>query len=62
MGWLAGYLQFQPETEGYTVTDKTGLVGDFNISLRWLPEGGEASNSLKEGSELPDLFTALRNN
>lgn len=60
MRWLAGYLQFQPETEGHTVVDKTGLVGEFDLSLKWSAEGIQASSSPKENSEVPDLFTALQ--
>ena len=60
MAWLAGYLQFQPETEGQGVADKTGLAGNFDISLRWAPETVTASNPPKDDSGLPDLFTALQ--
>jgi uncharacterized protein (TIGR03435 family) len=67
MGWLAGYLQFQPEAEGYIVADNTGLVGEFDISLRWFPEGEygtpagvPVSNPTKEISQFPGLYTALQ--
>jgi uncharacterized protein (TIGR03435 family) len=61
MSWLAGHLQFQPESEGHTVIDKTGLPGTFDISLKWSSsEGLAADSSPKEGGGLPDLFTALQ--
>jgi uncharacterized protein (TIGR03435 family) len=60
MDWLAGYLQFQPEMEGHNVSDKTGLIGKFDISLKWSPEKLDASDSPKESSGQTDLFTALR--
>jgi uncharacterized protein (TIGR03435 family) len=36
------------------VVDQTGLRGNFNLSLRWLPEGAGGDTSL------PSLFTAVR--
>jgi uncharacterized protein (TIGR03435 family) len=38
---------------GRPVTDATGLVGPFEINLRWTPESHEAT------SDAPSIFTAL---
>ena len=38
---------------GRVVTDATGLVGDFDIDLRWTPESQPAAN------DAPSIFTAL---
>jgi uncharacterized protein (TIGR03435 family) len=60
MGWLAGYLQFQPEMQGRAVVDKTALTGNFDISLKWLPEAFTAATSTEDSVKLPGLFTALQ--
>jgi len=58
--WLAGYLQFQPEIAGRTVIDKTGLADKYDLTLKWLPEGPEASDLPKHQADLPGLFTAIQ--
>lgn len=42
-----------------SVTDRTGLEGDFDINLQWTPESarGDASNPGRDG---PSIFTALQ--
>src|SRR6185437_3864437 len=57
MGWLAGYLQFQPELEGCTVSDKTNLPGEFDVSLKWSPEGARTADTPTSD---PGLFLALQ--
>jgi uncharacterized protein (TIGR03435 family) len=34
---LANLLMQQSELEGRTVLDKTGLSGNYEITLRWMP-------------------------
>jgi uncharacterized protein (TIGR03435 family) len=60
MNWLAGYLQFQPEMQGRPVADKTGLAGEFDISLKWSPEGMQGGETPKQDPNSTDLFTALQ--
>jgi uncharacterized protein (TIGR03435 family) len=50
---LSLFAELLSQLTGRLVTDATGLVGAFEINLRWTPEGQEAR------SDAPSLFTAL---
>lgn len=45
---------------GRTVVDKTGLPGEYNIQLRWLPEEIASAHHSENGDQLPSLFTAVQ--
>jgi uncharacterized protein (TIGR03435 family) len=47
------FAELLSQLTGRPVTDETGLVGPFEINLRWTPESQEAT------SDAPSLFTAL---
>lgn len=48
------FAELLSQLTGRPVTDETGLVGSFEINLRWTPESQEAT------SDAPSLFTALQ--
>jgi uncharacterized protein (TIGR03435 family) len=47
VGWVAGNRE---------IRDQTGLAGNFEVALEWLPEGLDPSSA----PDLPSLFTALQ--
>jgi uncharacterized protein (TIGR03435 family) len=47
------FAELLSQLTGRLVTDATGLDGDFEINLRWTPEGQEAR------PDAPSIFTAL---
>jgi uncharacterized protein (TIGR03435 family) len=55
LGFLAAFLG---KITGRTVTDDTGLVGDFDINLRWAQESPPGPP--QADTDAPSLFGALR--
>ena len=60
-------LSRMPETQGRVVVNKTGLTGNYDLTLKWAPEtgapagGGPDSTAPAPTGEdpAPGLFTAL---
>lgn len=64
---LASMLAYQAETAGRPVVDKTGLIGNFDYSLKWTPDRMAATVKVSDnvttadtGASGPLLFTALQ--
>ena len=62
MSAIAGYLE---RVANRPVVDRTGLTGQFNVTLRFNPNLGglpdpAANASLAELEERPSIFTAVR--
>ncbi len=58
---LSGFAETLAGQLNKTVIDKTGLVGDYDLKLKWTPE--EDSNTAADNGSTehsPDLFTALQ--
>ena len=57
---LSRSLTGEPEVEGRPVVDKTGLTGQYDFTLRWMPvDTGAGAPSTDPGEQWPSLFTAL---
>ena len=63
MVWFARYLESTVLSR--PVADKTGLSGTYDFDLSWRPDDsqfkGRFAGSREAESDLPDLFTALKN-
>ncbi len=65
MEQLASDLSSLPEIGGRIVTDKTGLEGRFDFTLKWAPDPTMGAmpprpgSELQSGSSAPSLLTAL---
>lgn len=57
-GSLARVLSLQPEIGERSVLDKTGLSGNYDFTLKWMPESAIDGPSTQ--ADLPTLFTALQ--
>jgi uncharacterized protein (TIGR03435 family) len=57
VGALLGTLS---SSTGRNVIDKTGLTGKYDITLRWAPAEGFASEDTEPGGAGPSIFTALK--
>lgn len=57
-GLLAKVLSGQPEIGGRSVLDKTELSGNYDFTLKWMPESAMDRPSTQE--DVPSLFTALQ--
>jgi uncharacterized protein (TIGR03435 family) len=44
----------------YTVVDKTGLKGEFDVDLKWSPDQGGASSGDASGDAAISIFTAVQ--
>jgi uncharacterized protein (TIGR03435 family) len=58
---LSSIAEMLAQQLNHTVIDKTGLIGDYDLKLKWTPE--EQSNDTTENGTAdrpPDLFTALQ--
>ena len=63
MQFLADYLSSRPEASGRVVLDKTGLIGDFDWTLRWTPQtfGAAAPEPAATDADTPpNLIVALQ--
>ena len=62
MAWFARYLESTVLSR--PVADKTGLSGTYDFDLSWRPDDsqfkGRFARSREAESDLPDLFTALK--
>jgi uncharacterized protein (TIGR03435 family) len=62
MAWFARYLESTVLSR--PVADKTGLWGTYDFDLNWRPDDsqfkGRFAGSREAESDLPDLFTALK--
>ncbi|HLK69426.1 MAG TPA: TIGR03435 family protein [Bryobacteraceae bacterium] len=62
MAWFARYLESTVLSR--PVADKTGLSGTYDFELSWRPDDsqfkGRFAGSREAQSDLPDLFTALK--
>jgi len=65
MDILTNVLSNQPETSGRLVVDKTGLTGNYDLTLNWTPEksesivsGGSGTAPTEEAG--PSFFTAIQ--
>jgi len=62
MAWFARYLESTVLSR--PVADKTGLSGTYDFDLSWRPDDsqfkGRFAGSREAESDLPDLFTALK--
>jgi len=62
MAWFARYLESTVLSR--PVADKTGLTGTYDFDLSWRPDdsqfNGRFAGSPEAESDLPDLFTALK--
>ena len=62
MAWFARYLESTVLSR--PVADKTGLSGTYDFELSWRPDDsqfkGRFAGSQEAQSDLPDLFTALK--
>jgi uncharacterized protein (TIGR03435 family) len=59
--FATNFLQDQPELGDRLVLDQTGLKGDYDFTLQWLPEGESVRYQALPPPEAswPSLFTAL---
>jgi uncharacterized protein (TIGR03435 family) len=57
VGALLGTLS---SLTGRNVIDKTDLTGKYDITLRWAPAEGSASEDTEPGGAGPSIFTALK--
>jgi uncharacterized protein (TIGR03435 family) len=48
------------QVTGRLVIDATGLVGDFQVELRWAPEPSSNGVFQQAATDAPSIFTALR--
>jgi uncharacterized protein (TIGR03435 family) len=60
--FVPNFLQDQPEIGDRLVIDKTGLKGEYDFNLQWLPEGESARDSALAAPDesWPSFFTALQ--
>jgi bla regulator protein blaR1 len=60
--FVSYFLQDRPEIGNQLILDKTGLKGEYDFTLHWLPEGESPRDlSLSPPEESwPSLFTALQ--
>jgi uncharacterized protein (TIGR03435 family) len=62
MAWFARYLESTVLSR--PVADKTGLPGGYDFDIAWRPDEtqfkGHFAGSRESQSDLPDLFTALK--
>jgi uncharacterized protein (TIGR03435 family) len=56
---LAALLGRQPEVGGRTVVNKTGLPGDYDVTLRWTPPAQGVDAAATPDSDAPSYFTAI---
>jgi uncharacterized protein (TIGR03435 family) len=56
---LSRSLMGEPEAEGRPIVDKTGLIGQYDFTLRWTPVDLGPGAAPSDPGEWPSLFTAL---
>jgi uncharacterized protein (TIGR03435 family) len=58
---LSRSLTAEPEAEGRPIVDKTGLTGQYDFTLRWMPvDPGPGAAPADPGEQWPSLFTAVQ--
>jgi uncharacterized protein (TIGR03435 family) len=62
MDGLARLLGRQPEVGGRSIVNRTGLSGDYDVTLRWTRTGSATPDAASPGSEgnAPSYFTAIQ--
>lgn len=70
MPFLTDWLYRQPEMEGRVIIDETGLKGNYDFELNWMPDESHATSPNETGDgqgsagapprEGPSIFTALQ--
>jgi uncharacterized protein (TIGR03435 family) len=53
--WMLPFVRQLMQELGCVVVDKTGLTGHYNFTLKWTPEGTEATDASG-----PSIFTAVQ--
>jgi uncharacterized protein (TIGR03435 family) len=56
---LTSFLASQPESNKHPITNKTGLTGRYDWSLRWTPDTLKGPEAEDQNAEQPSLITAL---
>ena len=55
------FLSMLSRQLGRTILDRTGLTGNYDFTLRWMPDNGtSASSDGAQADALPSIFTALQ--